>query len=173
MGPEMAQVFLLLRPFFAADLNFRSTEILDRPVRPSVLCHDPTHFFGLPILIFSPRNICARVIILRQRHGQGDWRDQRCAWACQVYIPLYVHTLAFFNGLSTLMSSVALSFRCRCGKAGAVEIQAPYSGARRAQRIDQARPKPRRASSFCCGVGPRGVERPPNACFEGTTVNTF
>ena len=30
-----------LRSFFAADLNFRSTEILDRPVRPSVLCHKP------------------------------------------------------------------------------------------------------------------------------------
>jgi hypothetical protein len=72
-----------------------------------------------------------------------------------------------------LMSSVALSFRGRCGKAGAVKIQVPYSGARRAYRIYQARPKPRRASSFFCGVGPRGMERPPNACFEGTTVNTF
>jgi hypothetical protein len=84
-----------------------------------VLCHDPTHFFGLPLRIFETRNICARVIILRQRHEQGDWRDQRCAWACQVYIPVYVQTLAFFNGLITLMPSVALPFRCRCGKAGA------------------------------------------------------
>jgi hypothetical protein len=48
MGPEMAQVFLLLRPFFAADLNFRSTEIVDHPGRPFVLCHDPTNFSVSP-----------------------------------------------------------------------------------------------------------------------------
>jgi hypothetical protein len=163
---------------FRSDLFYRlSPSPPDRFYRlSSSVSEDAGHEnlkFRSPLLICEPRNICARVIILRQRNGQDDWRDQRCAWACQVYIPLYVHTLAFFNGLSTLMSSVALSFRGRCGKAGAVEIQAPYSGARRAQRIYQARPKPRRASSFCCGVGPRGVERPPNACFEGTTVNTF
>ena len=67
----------------------------------------------------------------------------------------------------------AAPFRGRCKKAGAVKIQAPHSGARRGQMISQARPKPRRASSFCCGVGPRGMEPPQNACFEGTSVNTF
>ena len=54
----------------------------------------------------------------------------------------------------------AALFRGRCGKAGAVETQAPYSGQRRGKRISQARPKPRRATSFFCGVGPRGVEPP-------------
>ena len=67
----------------------------------------------------------------------------------------------------------AAPFRGRCGKAGAVKIQAPHSGARRGQIISQARPRPRRASSFCCGLGPRGMEPPQNACFEGTSVNTF
>jgi hypothetical protein len=67
----------------------------------------------------------------------------------------------------------AAPFRGRCGKAGAVDIQAPYSGARRGQKISQARPKPRRASSFCCGVGPRRDGAPQNACFEGISVNTF
>jgi hypothetical protein len=65
----------------------------------------------------------------------------------------------------------AAHYRGRCGKAGAVEIQAPYSGARRGYRISQDRPKPRRASGFCCGVGPRGTDLPPNACFEGTSIN--
>ena len=126
------------------DLKFRSDLFYRLPPSPpdrfyrlsSSVSEDAGHEnlkFRSPLLICEPRNICARVIILRQRHGQGDWRDQRCAWACQVYIPLYVHTLAFFNALSTLMSSVALSFRCRCGKAVAVEIQAPYSGARGAR----------------------------------------
>ena len=32
-------------------------------------------------------------------------REPRCAWACQVCIPLNVHTLAFFNDLSTRMPS--------------------------------------------------------------------
>ena len=31
-------------------------------------------------------------------------------WVCLVCIPLYVQTLALFNGLSTLMPSVALLF---------------------------------------------------------------
>jgi hypothetical protein len=39
----------------------------------------------------------------------------------------------------------------------------------------QSLPSYRRASlSFCCGVGPRWMEPPQNACFEGTSVvNTF
>jgi hypothetical protein len=48
-------------------------------------------------------------------------------------------------------------FRGRCWNAGDVERHAPYSGALRGLRISQARPKPRRASSFCCGVGLRGA----------------
>jgi hypothetical protein len=54
----------------------------------------------------------------------------------------------------------AALFRGRCGKAGAVERQAPYSGQRRGKKISHARPKLRRATSFFCGVGPRGVEPP-------------
>ena len=67
----------------------------------------------------------------------------------------------------------AAPFRGRCGKAGAVDIQAPYSGARRGQKISQARPKPRRASNFFLRRGSSRDGAPQNACFEATSVNTF
>jgi hypothetical protein len=34
------------------------------------------------------------------------------------------------------------------------------------QKISQARPKPWRASSFCCGVGPRGMESPKTPALK-------
>ena len=72
-----------------------------------------------------------------------------------------------------MMPPVACSFprplresKCRRDKGLALRCAAR-------QRISQARPKPRGASSFCCGAGPRVVESPLNACFESTSVNTF
>ena len=81
--------------------------------------------------------------------------------------------IQWFVHLDAVRRALSSPFRGRFGKAGAVEIQAPFFGARRGYRISQALPKPRRASSFCYGVGPRGMEPPPNACFEGTSVNIF
>ena len=135
-------------PKFRSDLFYRlSPSPRDRFFRLSKsVFEDAGHEnlkFRSPLIICEPRNICARVIILRRRHGQGNWRDQWCAWACRVYIPVYVQTLAFFNGLSTLMPPVAHSFRGRCGKAGAVEIQAPYSRKARVKYL----PSPAEASA--------------------------
>ena len=54
----------------------------------------------------------------------------------------------------------AVLSRGRYVLAGAVETQAPHSGARRGQRGSQARPKPRRATSLFTAWVVAGVEPP-------------
>jgi len=48
--------------------------------------------------------------IFRRCHGQDDLREPRCAWLYQFKFHLHVQILALFNGLSTVMPSVALLY---------------------------------------------------------------